>query len=186
MGHGYTVFFEDLFGLVFVNIHRQTVGTDLRVGPQRAALISTDESLCQAWGSAKKNIDLLYKNLYSKFVFDLTSIFSSKAKLKVLRTLCCQSAPLPLRHIAYLSDTPVFSIQRAVKQLVAQKILIKKRKKPYTYYSLNSNNMFYPFLTQVFDLEIKNRITFLSADYAQKAKRSLDFASSATRFFDGL
>ena len=111
--------------------------------------------------------------------FDLASIFSSKARLRVLRTLTHQSASLPLRHIASLSETPLFSVQRVLQQLAEEKMVFKKRKGRYTLFSLNRNHLFFSFLIRMFDLETSNRIAFSSEGYDQKAKRLLEFSHSA-------
>lgn len=114
-------------------------------------------------------------------MFDLSVIFSSKARGAVLRTLCYQGAPLPLRHIAYLSEAPLYSVQRALGQLVDEKIVIRKKQGKYRLFSLNSDHEGYLFLTQLFHLEMNNRIAFSSKAYHQKAKDLLDFCVSAHR-----
>lgn len=129
-------------------------------------------------------IDFLYKILYIYYMFDVTALFSSKAKVKVLRTLFYQSTPLPLRHIASLSDASLFSVQRVLKHLVAEGILIRKRKGRYTLFSLNPNHEYHSFLTQLFDLEMKSRIASLAGDYHQKAKGIVDFSRSARDLFE--
>lgn len=117
-------------------------------------------------------------------MFDVTTLFSSKAKVKVLRTLFHQSAPLPLRHIASLAGSSLFSVQRVLKQLVAEDILIRKRKGRYTLFSLNPQYEYHSFLAQFFDLEMKSRIAFLSRGYHQKAKELVDFSRSARDLFE--
>ena len=112
-------------------------------------------------------------------MFDLGVIFSSKARVGVLRTLCYQGAPLPLRHIAYLSGAPLYSVQRVLQQLVHEKMVIEKRRGKYRLFLLNRRHAYYAFLHQIFDLEMKHQIIFSSTQYHQRAKELLDFASSA-------
>lgn len=127
----------------------------------------------------RRRVDFLYKVLYNYCMLDIASLFSSRTRFRVLRTLVYQSQPLPLRHIAYLSGSPLFSVQRALKQLVEETILIQKREGCYSLFSLNTHHVSYPFLRQVFDLEMKNQIAFLSENYHKKAKSTLVFSSSA-------
>lgn len=117
-------------------------------------------------------------------MFDVTDLFSSKAKVKVLRTLFYQSAPLPLRQIAALAGSPLFSVQRALKQLVDEDLLIRKKKGRYTLFSLNPDHVYYSFLAQLFDLEMKSRIAFSSRGYEQKAKEVVDFSRSTRDLFE--
>ncbi len=115
-------------------------------------------------------------------MFDITTLFASKAKIAVLRALYYQSTPLPLRHVALLAGTNLYSVQRALQQLVEEKIVTKKRQGKYRLFSLDKDNLYYPFLASFFDLEMKNQTAFLSARYHQKAQGMLDFSSAAQRF----
>lgn len=117
-------------------------------------------------------------------MFDVTDLFSSKAKVKVLRTLFYQSAPLPLRQIAVLSGSSLFSVQRVLKQLADEDIVIRKRKGRYTLFSLNPQHQYYSFLAQFFDLEMKSRIALSSKGYEQKAKEVVDFSRSVRDLFE--
>lgn len=112
-------------------------------------------------------------------MLDISDIFSSRARCKVLRTLHHQTAPLCLRHIAYLSGAPLFSVQRVLKQLVDEKMVARKRRASHVLFSLNRQHRFDAFLTQVFDLEMKHHIVSASADYQTRAKHVLHFSHSA-------
>lgn len=127
-----------------------------------------------------------YKYLYNKIMPGITSLFSSKARLDVLRVLVCQTTPLPLRHVATLSGSSLFSVQRALRQLVDEKILIRRKKGPYVLFSLNEQNAFHSFLIRFFDLETKSRVALLADRYREKAQRSLDFSHSAQELFKGV
>ena len=114
-------------------------------------------------------------------MFDLDQIFSSKAKIKVLRVLYYHSEPLLLRHVARIADLPVYSIQRALKQLLDDQIIIKKKKKHYTYYTLNKNHPSYEFIVDIFKLQIEYQGRSRSKLYHDKAKRVLKFSDSSIK-----
>ncbi len=116
-------------------------------------------------------------------MIDLAEIFSSKARTKVLRTLYYQAEPIPLRHVATISDLPVFSIQCALKALVGEKIIKRKKRKKYTLFSLNEDHPCYQFLSKVFHLEMTSCLQADSDQYHKKAKSVLAFAASARRLF---
>lgn len=119
-------------------------------------------------------------------MIDLATIFSSKAKIKTLRILYYQPKPIPLRHIAYLSGLPVYSIQRALKQLLENKIIKKAKKGRNQLFSIIKDSPSYKFLSQTFKLETNIRLNQRSSVYQQKAKSALDFADSAYMFFKDL
>lgn len=132
-----------------------------------------------------KLLDFMYNNLYTKSMFDITSIFFSKARFKVIRTLFYHLDPLCLRHIAYLSEIPLFSVQRVLSQLVDEKILIRKKKRPHVLFSLNRQSGLELFLTQLFDLEMKTQLASASEGYQKKAMSVLHFSSSARELLKG-
>lgn len=116
-------------------------------------------------------------------MLDVATLLASKARLEVLQVLVCQGAPLPLRHIAALSRSPLFSVQRALNQLVDKRVLIRKEKGAYVLFSLNQKHESHSFLVQLFDLVRRSRITSLSAGYREPARRSLDFSRSTRGLF---
>lgn len=118
-------------------------------------------------------------------MLDIASLFSSKSRLDVLRVLAHQTAPLALRHIAALSDSPLFSVQRALAQLVKEEILIRQKKGRYVFFSMNEHHPFHTFLTRFFDLEMRSRLALLADSYSKKAQSSLDFSSTARELFKG-
>lgn len=113
-------------------------------------------------------------------VFD---ILTSKAKIVILRTLYFQPAAIPLRHIAYLSDLPIFSVQRALTSLLGDRIVSKSKRGNNVLFELNRKNPLYQTLEQFFMIEINNRIVAESKTYYQKAKAALDFANAANILF---
>lgn len=118
-------------------------------------------------------------------MFDMAEIFSSKARISILRVLSCQAEPLKLRHIAVLANYPIYSIQRALNQLKKEKLIHKKKERQYRLYSLNQGHPHYSFIGALFELETKNRILWNSQRYEQKATSALEFANSALRLFKG-
>ncbi len=115
--------------------------------------------------------------MYTLFAMvDFTQIFASKARIKTLRTLYYQESPLPLRHVAVLSQMPLFSVQRVLNQMVAEKMVSQKKQKNYRLFSLNRKHQSYPFLAGLFELEMKNQIP---ARHDKKAHNLLDFIMNA-------
>lgn len=128
-------------------------------------------------------LDLLYKLLYNIYMQDISDIFTSKARVKILRTLYFQLQPTPLRHIAYISDLPIFSVQNATKSLLSDKIINKREKENYILFELNKKHPLYTVLEQFFIIEINNRISREAQTYFQKAKQALEFANAANIIF---
>lgn len=114
----------------------------------------------------------------------LHNIFSSPAKIKVLRTLFCQMQPLSLRRIAALSCTPVFSVQRAIKQLLSEDWLHQTSFKNSICFTLNTKHASYKLIREIFDLETKSQLRKRAAHYSLSAKSALDFADSSHAFFE--
>lgn len=117
---------------------------------------------------------------------DLTTLFSSTAKLNVLRVLWNQRDPIALRHISYLSESPLYSVQRALKQLEDEAIISKSKYKNRILYQLVPGSPYYFLLDKVFDAEQKNEIDRRSKNYSSQAKQALEFASSTNQFFNKL
>lgn len=113
----------------------------------------------------------------------MTAIFSSRARSRVLRVLHNQEEPVPLRHVAYLAQMPVFSIQRALQQLVEENLVIQKRKKRFRLFSLNRNHLYHSFLSRLFDVERRCQAEEVQGRYDQRAKGLLDFVASARNLF---
>lgn len=118
-------------------------------------------------------------------MIDIADIFSSRARFKVIRTLYHQTAPLCLRHVAYLSEIPLFSVQRVLKQLVDEKVLTRKKSGSHALFSVNRQNKYDSFLTRLFDLEMNSLIAFSSDAYQKRAKSVLHFSSSALKVVKG-
>lgn len=111
-----------------------------------------------------------------KTVFD---IFTSKARGRILRTLYCQHTPTPLRHVALISNLPVYSIQKALDALLAEEIVSRREMGNNVLFELNKEHLLYPILKQLFITEMKTRIHMAAEMLHHKARHSLEFANAA-------
>lgn len=121
--------------------------------------------------------------LYTLIMNSIFDIFSSPAKAKILNVLYFQVQPIPLRHIAYISGLPVFSVQNAVRSLLDDELINKSEEDNYVLFELNKVNPFYDILRQFFIIEVNNRICMGAKTYYQKAKQVLEFANAAYIIF---
>lgn len=112
-------------------------------------------------------------------MLDLSEIFSSRATTKILQTLNQQQSAIPLRHIAYLSGLPLFSVQRALKQLVQKKIIKRKNKNNYSLFTLNPSHPCYVFLSKIFVLENQYKIHAKSKSFNKIAQNVILFCADA-------
>ncbi len=110
-------------------------------------------------------------------------IFSSKAKIKILRTLYYQCDPIPLRQIAYISGLAVFSVQHALKQLEKDHLILKRKKHKHTVYEINRKSAYYNFLNNLFLIEMKHTISTRAEHYHKKAHKTLLFIQSTLNLF---
>lgn len=127
----------------------------------------------------------LYKTLYNKLVKNLFDLFTSRARVMVLRTLSCQERPIPLRHVSRISGLPVLSVQHAVASLADEKIITRTEEDNNVLFELNREHPFSGVLEQIFTLETNARIRSGARGFHQKAKRALEFASAANAMFKG-
>ena len=74
---------------------------------------------------------------------ELSQIFSSQARTRTLETLYYQPQGIPLRHVGYLAELPVFSIECALKKLLKERIVKKKKSGNRTLFSLNKKHASY-------------------------------------------
>lgn len=96
-----------------------------------------------------------------------------------MRTLYFQPQAIPLRHIAYLSSLPIFSVQHAIKSLLESRILHKREEGNNVLFEINRKSLLYATLEQFFIIELNNRIVAEAKTYYQKAKAVLNFANTA-------
>jgi len=136
------------------------------------------KSICQ------NLLELMYNILYNKIaMFDLSQIFSSKARTKILMTLFQQDQPIPLRHVAYLCEIPVYSVQCALKQLTREKIVFRKRDGRHLLFGLNKQNPNYSFLAGIFLFAVNFKVRARAENYSKRASSTLKFISSSREFF---
>ena len=109
-------------------------------------------------------------------------IFSSKAKIKILRTLYYQCDPIPLRQIAYISGLAVFSVQHALKQLEKDHLILKRKKHKHTVYEINRKSAYYNFLNNLFLIEMKHTISTKAPGYDKKAHKTLLLSNQLLTF----
>ena len=113
----------------------------------------------------------------------ICDIFTSRAVVRVLRTLYLQSEPIPLRHVAHISDLPIFSVQNAVKKLMQNRLISQSKRDNNVLFELNRSHRFYALIGEFFDLETRDRIFHESQGLSDKAQEVLSFASSALKIF---
>jgi DNA-binding transcriptional ArsR family regulator len=107
----------------------------------------------------------------------LSLLFSSSAKFETLRLLSQRSSPLPLRHIAELTDLPIRSVEIAVSALCKQKVLRRQRVGRRVMVSFNEQHGSASLVQNIF--ELVNRSSPLSqSNRDAKAKTILHFIDS--------
>ncbi len=121
--------------------------------------------------------------LVQYIMIDFSTIFSSRAKYLVLRVLALHTQPVPLRHVAYLAELPVFSVQVALKQLLKDKLIKRNEKKRFVVFTLNQLHECFVFIRKVFALE-RETIFEKPTKYDHKhAQSALVFADEMIEFF---
>lgn len=111
-------------------------------------------------------------------IFD---IFTSRARGRILRTLYFQKTPIPLRHVALISDLPVYSVQNALTSLQDEKLVHRFDMGNNALFELNPHHPLHPILTQLFVTETNAQIRESAALFQHKAKHCLNFASSTQK-----
>lgn len=82
----------------------------------------------------------------------LDSVFSSRAKWKVLERLITLNHPISLRDIERFTAMPIRSIQLAVKALEKEKVIKCFKNANETRYSMNLKYQYYHLIKQIFDV----------------------------------
>lgn len=116
-------------------------------------------------------------------MLDFSTIFSSRAKYLVLRVLSIQSQPIPLRHIAYLTELPVFSVQTALKQLAAERVVNRSRRKRFVLFMLNPMKEGVELIKDFFSMLRKADIEQRAKTYHEKANSVLTFSAEMHEIF---
>ena len=111
--------------------------------------------------------------------FELSDFFSSRSRTKVLLTLFHQAHPVPLRHLAYMTKLAVQRVEYALKQLVKDKLVIRKQEGKAVLYSLNKKHKAFPLISDICVASSKYQIRMRSNLYHDRAKQVLKFCSQA-------
>lgn len=113
----------------------------------------------------------------------LSQIIASKAKLQVLRTLYYSKNFMPLRHIAYISDLPVFSVQYSVLDLQKQRVILKKKHKNFSLFKLNTEHPYFSLLAELFKADTALRLQAHAKTYKKQVAPTIKFIHSAQNIF---
>lgn len=124
-------------------------------------------------------IEILYKILHTFRMQNTWDIFSSKARARILRALYCQTQPIPLRHVALLTDLPVYSVQNALTSLVEEQLLLRTEVAHNVLFELNRVHPLYSILESLFVAEMTAQIQINAATLHHKAQQILAFANAA-------
>lgn len=142
--------------------------------------------LCGTWPVVLTNLFCKEKvdfciNFYTllNMKFSYLDFFSSKAKIRALETLSSQVAPIPLRRLEALSETPIRSVVLALRSLEKEKVVFKKKQKHHTLYALNPTHRDYIPLTSIMRLATEAALQSRAKNYQKKAKLILAFQNSA-------
>jgi hypothetical protein len=116
-------------------------------------------------------------------MLDLAEHFSSRAKVRALEILCRHTSPLPLRHVAYLCDLPVFSIQRALADLTEARIVLRKKRQRSVLYSMNWKHPHSSLFLKLFRLIDGEALQERTEGYHASARHALAFASESREVY---
>ena len=108
---------------------------------------------------------------------DLSILFSSQARYRVLQTLFLFEKPLPIRHIESLTGTAIRSVQVALQGLVRERAVLRTRRGSHIVYEMNSKHIAYPILSEVFAVIRRDRYRRRTASLGARAQRSLEFSN---------
>ena len=101
---------------------------------------------------------------------DLSYLFSSKSKYKILRVLCKRTLPIHLRALAELADIQVRSAQLALESLLKEEVITKTKEANRVNFFLNPYNNYTVYLCEHFADEEKRKISARAEKYTYTAK----------------
>ena len=110
----------------------------------------------------------------------LSDFFASRSQFKVLELLCSRTTPIPLRHVAELTELHVHSVENALKDLLGKKAVLKRRDRQYVVYSLNKTAPEASLISEIFALIRKHK----QQEVVPKATDLLDFIDSTHALLD--
>lgn len=114
---------------------------------------------------------------------DLSDIFSSKARFRILQCLVAQSTPLPLRQIAGLTNLPVRSVELALRGLTKERLLRSQRNKRNHLFEFRHDHILSKDVQALFSALTQQNIKKRSYDLKSEARKALSFADSALKLF---
>ena len=116
--------------------------------------------------------------------FELSDILSSSSKTKVVEALSFQTEHVSLRHISYLTNLSVYSVEIALKQLLAEKIVERVKRKNKVIFSLNKKYFAYELLLIIFSEVKRFKIAQRAQVYSKRAPLVLNSIASMNRLID--
>ena len=96
---------------------------------------------------------------------ELSNLFSSASKYRILRTLCGRRSPIHLRALAELADVQLRSAQIAVKGLIREKVVTKTLAANRCMLALNPQNEYACHLRTHFKAEQERLIAARASRY---------------------
>lgn len=114
----------------------------------------------------------------------LDSLFSSTAKVRLLRVIFSSNHSFNLRQLASICNLPVFSVQKALQQLADQNVIIMAKAGNKLLSVPNRQHSQAQLMRAVFMLEKKEALQKRAVNYSFRAKNALRFASEARTFFN--
>ena len=94
--------------------------------------------------------------------------------------------PLSLRQITYLSEQSLFSVQRSLKSLVLEDLIVRKAEGQRVLFSVNQQHAYYEFIKELYALEMKVRLSIKPKNLDKKAQSVLQFSRDAHALIQGV
>jgi hypothetical protein len=113
----------------------------------------------------------------------LAKYFSSEAKFRILDVLSSQTTPIPLRHISYLAELPVRSVELALKSLSTEKLVLKEKRARYVLFGLNRSHPAAETIIALFEFLRNRELVARSAQYHSRGEGALVFASETHELY---
>ena len=111
----------------------------------------------------------MYKLLYDQNM-EMSRLFSSAARYRILRTLSRRLTPIHLRALADLSDIPLRSAQLAAAALVRLDVIAESREGNRCMFVLNPRSGFADRLRRFFKDELQQEISMRAQKYHDAAE----------------
>ncbi len=99
---------------------------------------------------------------------DISHLFSSTTKYKLLRTLSTRSSPIHLRALVDVTAVPLRSAQLAIHSFTEQKLLSLSKESNRVYIKLNDKNPYAIVLQNFFQNDMKRQLRERSQKYTHQ------------------